>query len=708
MVKKTKLSFLALFLCACQVTPSQNSNQFAVKSDMAGDSRLSPQATASGSPSETQKISIQPSSPGVLFEPKNETKVEKPRFDGVVPTENSANALPGSVTVIYKNANKIRIDKASQTIKASASADLDSVELILRSHSLKHADDFAYPGVSDERLDLDVRQVSEKYNIEAPHRKSIHLYQFAVDADTKAIAALFRKLPFVRTAYMTPRVDTAVSTTQLSSHSLTSTMSAPNDTGFSNTESTNWWWFNRSKVFHGWNYFSGTSLPIIAVVDTGFDNRSATTDKPTYLSGMSIQYNPLSSPQWVTGSDIFQYPADNPSLAWSHGSFVASVAASPKSNSDGYAGIAPGASIRPYKLVSYCFATPCNPTTNPANYSIHSQAIANGIFQASYSDADVISVSMQTASYSPIIADPAINNEVVSASVSRGKPVVIAAGNGSLDIDYTNQDPSDPTLPSCGDCIIVGGSQNDTSYHSKAWSGSNFGDRVDLGAGAYNISATTFTVSSAGSAYQQTGAAGTSFATPMVSATVGMMKKIAQAEGSNLTPSQLRGLVIHSSTSNRYTAAGGYPYSETYFIGKGLGSGTDAITSNPYSMVGLRELNVYNALVLAKNSSHYQAMARIHNVDDYIWLAFNGNWGTYYQKGFGEDAIYGLNGLSSGNTINFATYNAGAGGSYAYGYQVYRGATPVFDSMGGVAYITGVQNNASFSTGWYQGEAYTY
>lgn len=564
----------------------------------------------------------------------------------------------------------------------------------------------AFPGIPDEILNEDVELIRNRYGVEAPHRKSIHVYQFSNKVNTKEIAEKFRQLPYVVNAYMTPILKFGASANLLSSTNLSSSISpAPvNDTEFSNPES-DWWWFNRQKVFHGWNYYGSTTMPKIAIVDSGFDNRIGAPDKPNYQGGTSIKFDPTCPKPgcpdpWIVGSDVFEYTTDNPYIPYSHGAMVASIAASPKDNNLGFAGIAAGATILPYKTVSY--------QDVGGNYYLHENAIANAIFQSSFSDADVINISIEVGSgfQGPVIRSPVLYNEVLAA-LSRGKAVVIIAGNSGVDIDYSYLGtPSN--LPPC-DCIIVGGTEEDpnATYHSKAWLGSNFGERIDISAGAVDIIGSTFTVSSGSTLLKQD--TGTSFSAPMVSAAVGMMKQIALANGHNLSPSELKQLVLRSATLSRYSTKsppGGIYSAETQFLGMGLEPGTDIITDNWTTMVGIRELNLYNALVLSKNSNQYPAMVRVHNVDDFVWMAFNWNWGAYYQSQFGDDKIYGITGINSGDILSFSTYNSS--GSYAYGYQVYKGAQPVFDNMGGVAYVTGVQGNNSFPAGWYQTQGYTY
>lgn len=726
---KTKKYYLPLLLSlvyGCQYTPSPNTKDFTVKADSSVNAapQISPQTSPSGPPADSFKIPNAPPSGGEMFKPGRQQEELKPIFDGVIPTDDPKHALPGSVTVIYKNEYQLRVNKEKQSINSTNEQASESIDRILKKHDIKMVDDLAYPGISEEQLESDVNKVSERYGIEAPDRRSIHTYQFAPDADTKVISAELRKLPYVRSAYMTPIIETTATATLLSKHTLSEKLpKQTNDTGFNNAETTWWWWFNRSKIFQGWSAYKDMSdnpiaMPHLAIIDSGFDTRSATQDKPNYNSGESVKYDPFASPQWTIGTDVMQYQSDDPNATVSHGAMVASIAASPKDNQvspgdgSGLAGIAAGALVTPYKLQTFCISPGSCGTAS--NWKYHTQSIAHAIYRASFSSADVINLSWGLV-LRPLIADPVVNNEIILASINKGKSVVISAGNDNINIDYTNLDPATSTLPGCGNCTIVGGSKYNTAYQSSQYlasptEGSNYGNRVDVTAGGQQITATSFGFSGGapGAGTLFTGD-GTSFSAPMVAASIGMVKKMAAAHSLYLTPAQRRLLIIHSASSRRFTDSTWPTTAEFSFLGKGLEVFSDYITKNPSAMVGMRELNLLNALTLAKYSNPtngYDAIARIHNIDDFIWLAFNGNWGTYFQQEFGDDAIYGLDNLSSGDMISFATYNAG--GSYAYGYQVYKNAEPVADEMGGVAYVTGINGNTTYPTGWYNAKSYAY
>lgn len=508
----------------------------------------------------------------------------------------------------------------------------------------------------------------------------------------------------------------------LGEHHLTSTASAPSDQGFGQPSSY-WWWFNRQKVFHAWDYLDNQvstgqlsySQPHIAVVDTGFDVSSSALDKPFYTSGESVKYDPYSSNPWTIDTNVQQLAMDSPGATASHGAFVASVAASPRNNSTpsslSLAGIAPQATIIPYKLVSYCKnpSTGCAPI--PGNYTIHEQTIAHGIFRASHSNADAINVSMQMSGR-PITHSPAITNEILSAANTRSKVVVIIAGNGDplTGAGYDLDDPvpvSPPysSVPLYCNCIVVGGSEYESAAHAKRWAGSNY-NRVHLAAGAKDISGATFNPMN-NLRFMAT-RSGTSLAAPMVAATAGLMKKVAEGAGNySLTPAKIRNLITYSATASRFSANSAPTTSETKYLGEDL----NYYLKNPYFMVGMRELNVYNAIIMAQFSHQYPALTRIHNIDDFAWIGFNNSWtDPNLQKGFGMDAIFGVQSILSGDIINFATYNSGTSyNAIAHGYQVYKDGLNIYDWMGGVAYITGAQNNAAVANNtWHQLQAFNF
>lgn len=105
----------------------------------------------------------------------------------------------------------MRVDKQGFKITSNHSFEKEQVLAIFGALELKHMNDFAPPGMSDEELERDVQMIYNRYKVESPNRKSIHVYQFALDTDTKNIARKLRELPFVVTAYMTPKIEPGAS-----------------------------------------------------------------------------------------------------------------------------------------------------------------------------------------------------------------------------------------------------------------------------------------------------------------------------------------------------------------------------------------------------------------------------------------------------------------------------------------------------------------
>lgn len=101
---------------------------------------------------------------------------------------------------------------------------------------------------------------------------------------------------------------------------------------------------------------------------------------------------------------------------------------------------------------------------------------------------------------------------------------------------------------------------------------------------------------------------------------------------------------------------------------------------------------------LLKISASYDAIVRAHNIDDSLRVTVNNDWNFYMYDGYGKDSMWGLKGLSPGNTINFRLYNGGGG--IAYGYTVFRSKNTSFFKGAGVSGIAGADLNANKPAGW--------
>jgi len=696
-------------------------------------------------------------------------QLKKTLFDNVIPTQDPASAIPGSVTVIFKNAHGLRIKKGKKSIAAHSKTDQNTLQEILDQYKVAYVDDLAFPGLSEQQMDDDVRNIAQKHGLEAPHRRSMHTYQFPAEANTKEITEKLRALPFVRSAYMTPQVvplakpvkepkipsnmDILGKTNLLTQ---TDPKTILNDQWIQGSDSSLPWWFDRHKVFDAWNYYGTTPMPTIAIIDTGFDTRPFALDRPNYIGYMAIQYDPDTPdiggpgalPHWrldYSAQDVMELASDSQDQAsdtpqsFSHGAMVASIASSPKNNIQGVAGIAPGSSVLAYKIRP---ATVNQTDGNTRNY-IHRNAIAHAIFQASYSSADVISISYGIPGYQlpaeseifktitvPLSADPVIGNEILSAISNRNKSVVISAGppvaegaNLYPDTDITSFhqgtffndlnggtaiSPTSTTAWGGFGEIIVGASKRSTisNFHSTRAPISVFSQRIDLVAAGQDVGGSTYlpTVDTQGGPVFVKIDEGTSLATPMVAATVGMMKKISEVNGFSINPFQLRELITFSSTLTRSKDRVS-PAIDEQFIGARIspaGTGSGGL-SNLDQVAGMRELNVYNALVLAKNIQKYDAIARLFNIDsgDEAKVFVDGNENKFISALAGDDVLVGFKRLHTGrSTIDFRTINNNSPSvsppdRFTFGHQVYSFPFMDYEQIGGVSHFLGSEQNAS-------------
>lgn len=450
------------------------------------------------------------------------------------------------------------------------------------------------------------------------------------------------------------------------------------------SEVNGWWYFKRHRIFESWGIFGNTSMPKIAIIDSGFDTSSSNLDKPNYIGGYSIM--PNGSGTTMTIGDIQPNPSET---SYSHGSMVASIAGSPKNNNYGFCGILPDINILPIKV--------------PIGSSGSNSCIVEAIKQAS-SDAsvDVINISIGAKPNTtsnilvPITIDPIIKTEIINATNAISpKIIVITAGNDSSNLNSYN-------IQSLPGVIVVGGSDNSSSYtRSIAWSGSNYGNIVDLTAASNKM--VTYSYAPNTNYRQYASNNGTSLAAPIISVAASMVKSIAVSNGFSLTPEEVKNILIGSSNIGTYDSSG-TPQSK--YLGFNLGIGSTASLPNINKRSSIRDLNLFNALTIAKNIGSYNTITRVFNSDDYIQATSNSNWvSAYAYEGYKNDAIYGLNNITN-ETLNFRTKNAAIGG-YTYGYQVYKNKKlykEVFDGIAGVigasANVNGVYTNSNIPAGW--------
>lgn len=668
------LSTMLSFACNNNIQLSkEEKGRFEIKNE--------PQPSGLSSISDIKNLPIPNNFKSVISDNINIESKSKINFDYEPP--DNIQSEDDEITVVYKDSYKVRIDKKNKKLKVK-SLDEKLIFDLLELNKIIDSKDLGNDDLTDKELD-DLHDKVSKEREGIPHLQSIHYYKFDKGVNIKELCNSLKKSPLVRLAYPTPKTfPTSTMTTLGMIQNNENNPSAPSDSAFGYPESTDWYWFNKHKIFKAWNYYGSTTvMPNIAVIDSGFNVNSSEINvgDAYYVSNGSVVSSTLLG-NCPNKSCAQELATDNPTRAFSHGSMVASIAGAKKNNSIGLCGVAPGAIITAIKTKS------------------DSGSIAKSIEVASLNssvDAINISSAMLTTNnlHYPLSQDVAINTKISYAVVSKNKPLVITIGNNEIN-PYNNPLVTDSLgnmiSPVSTDAIVIGGSEPSSNGKQKAWvtddpsdsslKGSNYNiseNTVSVTASAFNIAFMGFKKSQGIDVY--TYASGTSCAAPMISATLGMMRKL----NSSATATQLENILAYS--SNVYKYDGLSNGSSSKFLGKNLNSSS----TNQGTVSGIRDLNTYNALVIAKNIGNYNVITRSYNIDDYVASKNDSSSSVFPYPGgsidgYGNDFIYGFNSVNNPSYFNFSQYNASGG--CTYGYQVYRNSfynAIAFDKLGGAS-----------------------
>jgi uncharacterized repeat protein (TIGR01451 family) len=160
------------------------------------------------------------------------------------------------------------------------------------------------------------------------------------------------------------------------------------------------------------------------------------------------------------------------------------------------------------------------------------------------------------------------NYDAIVTATSAGINVVQAAGNGGQDLDSAAYDATFGTRPDSGSIIVGAGAADPdagaagnctpTAPPRGRLNFSTFGSRVDLHGWGECVTSTGYgnLQGSPDSDDAYTGTfGGTSSASPIVTAAVGIVSSVAQEQGNPLTPSEVRDLLVATGTPQDTSAA---------------------------------------------------------------------------------------------------------------------------------------------------------
>lgn len=746
------LSITITLITACNKNEPTNSalkNEAGIKIQQI-DTEPLPNPYSSRAPIELKKeeMGVPPDLPpdhsSILTVHHQELDKEESRYDNEVLPDISVDSyesygiIPGKIQLVFKNGMQVKIGK-SETNKILLEEDGLSTskefKQIVEAYKVIDGYDLA-KGMTQSELTESERRVKNTFKGYIPERSAIQNYTFPNSTNLIALIKKLRALSSIYSANLSYKISPAYTKYQISSisnnASPASVGSTPNDAGFSSyTESTDWWWYNRHKFFLAWAQYS-TTMPTIAVIDTGFDTDPAAYDMPNYTGAMRIVFCSavgVSNCIDVTpGNAAVQEPSGNSLTTVSHGALVSEITGAPSNNSQYFAGGAPNAPIMPIRVMIPNGTAGCTSSEG----CMSEENIATAIrYAASQSSVDVINLSLEAGGGDcPVSTASNIIRTEIQSAIAAGKIVVAAAGNNLKSLPYhvpfdATNDSSCALQNATGGEIIVGGLSNDTSIspnRTKGWNnglgagtgnGSNY-DRyqlygstqaiayVTISAAADNVRVPTYNPNIYGGYRSVDSMGGTSLATPMVSAVAGMMKKSGQAASPAITytPAQIKSLLVGTADVSRYTVGTTNNTAETSYLGYLL-----PYLSTP-RMIGAYSLNALNAILVAKNLTSYQVIVRMHNIDDSSRATVNSNWASDFGEAYGRDVLWGLNGLASGNKVNFRLYNSS--GATTHGYTVFRSnQTSMMDSVG-VSGVAGQDYNAVKPVGYGSYVDYTY
>jgi hypothetical protein len=264
-----------------------------------------------------------------------------------------------------------------------------------------------------------------------------------------------------------------------------------------------------------YEFFYAASLPTVyvAVIDTGFQSHEDLTRGTNIRVGTSCD-------------DICHW----------HGNFVSGIIASRRNNSRGGQGIAPNAYVYNFQI-------------GDQNGNLTSSELVNALqVSNTYSEVELVNLSLGGSG----LYDFGVQDAIMT-SISKGRVVVVAAGNNARDIgvnpiypaafNFDGQITVAAASPGgvVGKTLPVTGAQIASPIIRDTFSNYSSG-LVHIAAPGSNIYSTT--LNNTYGVYN-----GTSFAAPMVTGTLALMKGFLKKSGYDVSPQILRSLLFEGSRS---------------------------------------------------------------------------------------------------------------------------------------------------------------
>ena len=262
--------------------------------------------------------------------------------------------------------------------------------------------------------------------------------------------------------------DVADSIDYLEPDSVVTGDSTPNDPAFS--EASKVYGLNKVEAATAWDFSSGRSDIVLAILDTGIDRGH-------------IEF----AGRIVAGYDFIN-DDDAPDDDHGHGTHVAGIAAAAADNGQGSAGVCPRCQIMPVKVLG---------SGNSGTWG----TVAAGIYFAVDNGARVINLSLTSSATSRTLED------AIAYAQEHDVIVVAASGNAASSVPY---------YPAAIPWVVA---VSATTDDDTLWSSSNIGEHLDLAAPGHRI----YSTYKEGSYAYMTG---TSMASPYVTGLAGLVASL--------------------------------------------------------------------------------------------------------------------------------------------------------------------------------------
>ncbi len=296
---------------------------------------------------------------------------------------------------------------------------------------------------------------------------------------------------------------------------------------------------NGMRVPGAWDHSTGSGVTV-GVIDTGQTNHpdlnANTVPGYDFISsstaagdGNGRDSNPQDEGDWFVAGQCGQPQGSDSS--W-HGSHVAGTIGA-VANTEGVVGVAPNVKIQHARVLGKCGGS----LSDIADAIVWSAGGSVPGVPENQNPVDVINMSLGGSGSCGSTYQNAINS-----AVSRGVPVVVAAGN-------ENRDASLARPANCENVITVAASDSNGNRSSF----SNYGARVDVTAPGSNIISTVNAGATTPTTPTYASYNGTSMATPHVAGTVALML----AKDGSLTPSAIESALKSNARPLPGTCSGG-------------------------------------------------------------------------------------------------------------------------------------------------------